>query len=302
MKCRKCGGRAALELRRHNAAFCPPHFLEFFRKQVAEAVHKHRMFTREETVLVAVSGGKDSLALWDVLIEEGYQTAGLYLDLGIFEYSQESKAKCLAFAAARGQKLVIERVADAVGAPIPEVQKATRRPTCSACGLSKRYLMNRTALEHGYQVVATGHNLDDEAAALFGSVLHWQMDALPRQSPALASTHPKLVRRVKPLYRLSELETAAFAFLRGIDYIVEECPFSRGATSLAHKELLNRLEESSPGAKHNFLFGFLEKARPAFARAEAVELQECSSCGQVTTGAVCAFCKLADQVKRRMIE
>ncbi len=299
MKCRKCGGRAALELRRHNAAFCPPHFLEFFRKQVAEAVHKHRMFTREETVLVAVSGGKDSLALWDVLIEDGYQTAGLYLDLGIFEYSQESKAKCLAFASARGQKLLIERVADAVGAPIPEVQKATRRPTCSACGLSKRYLMNRTALEHGYAVVATGHNLDDEAATLFGSVLHWQMDALPRQSPALASTHPKLVRRVKPLYRLSELETAAFAFLRGIDYIVEECPFSKGATSLAHKDLLNRLEESSPGAKHNFLFGFLEKARPAFERAEAVELQECASCGQVTTGAVCAFCKLADQVKRR---
>ncbi len=300
MKCRKCGGRAALELRRHNAAFCPPHFMEFFRKQVAEAIHKHRMFTREETVLVAVSGGKDSLALWDVLIEEGYQTAGLYLDLGIFDYSQESHAKCEAFAAARGQKLVIERVADAVGAPIPDVQKATRRPTCSACGLSKRYLMNRAALEHGYAVVATGHNLDDEAATLFGSVLHWQTDALPRQSPALASTHPKLVRRVKPLYRLSELETAAYAFLRGIDYIVEECPFSKGATSLAHKELLNRLEEASPGAKHNFLFGFLEKARPAFERAEAVQLQECSSCGQVTTGAVCAFCKLADQVKRRI--
>jgi uncharacterized protein (TIGR00269 family) len=158
--------------------------------------------------------------------------------------------------------------------------------------------MNRTALEHGYGVVATGHNLDDEAATLFGSVMHWQTDALPRQSPALASTHPKLVRRVKPLYRLSELETAAYAFLRGIDYIVEECPFAKGATSIAHKELLNRLEEASPGSKHNFLFGFLEKARPAFERIEPVVLQECSSCGQVTTGAVCAFCKLADQVKR----
>jgi tRNA-5-methyluridine54 2-sulfurtransferase len=298
MKCRKCGGAAALELRRHNAAFCPPHFLEFFRKQVAEAVHKHRMFTRDESVMVAVSGGKDSLALWDVLIEDGYQTAGLYLDLGIFDYSQESKAKCEAFAAARGQKLVVERVAEAVGAPIPDVQKATRRPTCSACGLSKRYLMNRAALEQGYGVVATGHNLDDEAATLFGSVMHWQTDALPRQSPALASTHPKLVRRVKPLYRLSELETAAYAFLRGIDYIVDECPFAKGATSIAHKELLNRLEEASPGSKHNFLFGFLEKARPAFERLDAVVLHECGSCGQVTTGAVCAFCKLADQVKR----
>ncbi|MGH7386111.1 MAG: ATP-binding protein [Candidatus Rokuibacteriota bacterium] len=299
MKCRKCGDTAALELRRHNAAFCSPHFLEFFRKQVAEAVHRHHMFTREEKIMVAVSGGKDSLALWDVLIEDGYQTAGLYLDLGIFDYSKESKAKCEVFAASRGQTLHIERVAEAVGAPIPVVQQATRRPTCSACGLSKRYLMNRAALEHGYPVVATGHNLDDEAATLFGSVMHWQTDALPRQSPALASTHPKLVRRVKPLYRLSELETAAFAFLRGIDYIVEECPFAKGATSIAHKEVLNRLEEASPGSKHNFLFGFLEKARPAFERVENVVLQECTSCGQVTTGAVCAFCKLADLVKRR---
>jgi uncharacterized protein (TIGR00269 family) len=299
VKCRKCGGAAALELRRHNAAFCSPHFLEFFRKQVAEAVHRYRMFSREEKILVAVSGGKDSLALWDVLIEDGYRTAGLYLDLGIFDYSKESRAKCEAFAAARGQTLHVERVADAVGAPIPVLQQVTRRPACSGCGLSKRYLMNRAALEHGYPVVATGHNLDDEAATLFGSVMHWQTDALPRQSPALASTHPRLVRRVKPLYRLSELETAAFAFLRGIDYIVEECPFAKGATSIAHKEVLNRLEEDSPGSKHNFLFGFLEKARPAFERTESVELRECTSCGQVTTGEICAFCKLADQVKRR---
>ena len=298
MKCRKCGGTAALELRRHNAAFCSPHFLEFFKKQVTEAIRRNRMLSRDETVLVAVSGGKDSLALWDVLIDEGYATAGLYLDLGIFEYSQESRRRCEAFAAARDQRLIVERVAEAVGAPIPDVQRATRRPACSACGLSKRYLMNRAALEHGFPVVATGHNLDDEAATLFGSVMHWQTEALARQSPVLPSTHAKLVRRVKPLYRLSELETAAYAFLRRIDYIVEECPFAKGATSLAHKEALNRLEDASPGAKHNFLFGFLDKARPAFERTQGVALQECGACGQVTTGAVCAFCKLADLVKR----
>ena len=40
MKCRKCGDRAVLELRRHNAAFCAPDFLEFFRKQVAEAIRR----------------------------------------------------------------------------------------------------------------------------------------------------------------------------------------------------------------------------------------------------------------------
>jgi tRNA-5-methyluridine54 2-sulfurtransferase len=298
MKCRKCGGSAAIELRRHNAAFCAPDFQEFFRNQVREAIRRHRMFERDERVLVAVSGGKDSLALWDVLIDEGYDTTGLYLDLGIFDYSVESKARCETFAQARGVPLLVRRVAEEVGAPVPVIKQVTRRPPCSGCGLSKRYLMNRAALEVGIPVVATGHNLDDEAATLFGSVMHWQMDSLPRQSPALASTHPKLVRRVKPLYRLSERETAAFAFMRKIDYIVEECPFAVGATSIAHKETLNRMEDASPGAKHNFLFGFLEKARPAFERAETVVLNECVRCGQVTTGTLCAFCKLADQVKR----
>jgi len=249
-------------------------------------------------VLVAVSGGKDSLALWDVLIEDGYRTTGLHLDLGIFEYSLDSRAKCEAFAAARGVPLLVSSVAEEVGAPVPVIKHVTRRPPCSGCGLSKRYLMNRAALEHGFPVVATGHNLDDEAATLFGSVMHWQTEALPRQSPALPSTHAKLVRRVKPLYRLSEREAAAYAFLRRIDYIVEECPFAAGATSIAHKEILNRLEDTSPGAKHNFLFGFLDRARPAFERAEAVALNECVRCGQVTTGTLCAFCKLADQVKR----
>ena len=298
MKCTKCKGSAILELRRHNAAFCAADFVEFFRNQVREAIRKYRMFTRDERVLVAVSGGKDSLALWDVLVDEGYQTTGLYLDLGIFEYSVESREKCERFASARGVPLVVSRVADEVGAPVPVIKQETRRPPCSGCGLSKRYLMNRTAQELDIPVVATGHNLDDEAATLFGSVMHWQTDALPRQAPALPSTHPKLVRRVKPLYRLAERETAAYAFLRKIDYIVEECPFARGATSIAHKETLNRMEEASPGAKHNFLFGFLEKARPAFERADGVVLNECTRCGQVTSGTVCAFCKLADQVKR----
>jgi len=298
VKCRKCGGSATIELRRHNAAFCVDDYLEFFRNQVREAIRKHRMFTRDERVLVAVSGGKDSLALWDVLIDDGYDTTGLYLDLGIFDYSVESKAKCEAFAARRGARLLVSRVADEVGGPVPVIKQVTRRPPCSGCGLSKRYLMNRVALDHGLPVVATGHNLDDEAATLFGSVMHWRTEALPRQSPALASTHPKLVRRVKPLYRLSERETAAYAFLRRIDYIVEECPFAAGATSIAHKEVLNRMEDASPGAKHNFLFGFLDKARAAFEQLEDVTLLECVRCGQVTTSTVCAFCKLADQVKR----
>src|SRR5437879_821798 len=177
MKGRKCWDAAVIERRRHHAAFCAPDFLEFFRNQVREAIRKHRMFTRDETVLVAVSGGKDSLALWDVLLDEGYRTTGLYLDLGIFDYSVESRRKCEAFAAGRGVPLIVASVAEEVGGPVPVIKEVTRRPPCSGCGLSKRYLMNRVALDRGIGVVATGHNLDDEAATLFGSITQSQTDA-----------------------------------------------------------------------------------------------------------------------------
>src|SRR5919106_500362 len=126
--------RAVIELRRHNAAFCAGDFQDFFKKQVREAIRKHRMFAADEPILVAVSGGKDSLALWDVLIDGGYRTSGLYLDLGIFDYSVESKAKCERFAAARGVPLLVSAVAEEVGAPGPVIRDVTRRPPCSGCG------------------------------------------------------------------------------------------------------------------------------------------------------------------------
>jgi uncharacterized protein (TIGR00269 family) len=298
VKCRKCGGRAALELRRHNTALCAEDYLDFFRHQVRETIRRWKMLRLAEPVLVAVSGGKDSLALWDVLLGDGYRATGLYLDLGIADYSRRSRAACEAFAAARAARLQVVSVRDAMGAAIPEVRGATRRPTCSACGLSKRYLMNRTAVETGFPVVATGHNLDDEAATLLGSTLRWDTSSLARQTPVLDATHDKLVRRVKPLFRSSERETAAYAFLRGIDYVVEECPFAHGATSITHKEALDRLEDASPGSKAMFLLNYLDRVRPLFQAQESVRLTECGRCGQATTGEVCAFCKLAEQVSR----
>jgi acyl dehydratase len=112
VKCRKCGDTAALELRRHNAAFCTPHFVEFFRKQVREAIRQHRMFGPDERILVAVSGGKDSLALWDVLLEEGYATAGLYLDLANRALSRNVRVSPWIHVESEGRHLGIARVGD----------------------------------------------------------------------------------------------------------------------------------------------------------------------------------------------
>ena len=106
MKCRVCREPAIIDIRRHNANFCAEHFLRLCRDQVQKAIDEFGMLERGERALVAVSGGKDSLAVWDILMEMGYEADGLYLGLGIGEYSDESALCARAYAEKRGAKLI----------------------------------------------------------------------------------------------------------------------------------------------------------------------------------------------------
>lgn len=308
MKCRTCGRKAAVNMRQHKLALCKEHYLEWVPAQVERFIKKYRMFSREEKILVAVSGGKDSLSLWDILHRLGYQADGLYICLGIdgrrfplgegVNYSAESQRLTEKFAAECGLKLNVVNVQQEYGETIPELAGRSQRgkgKPCSVCGLTKRHIMNRIARDFGYDVLATGHNLDDEAAVLFGNTLTWSGEYLLRQAPVLPST-PGLARKVKPLCRLYEREMLAYALLRGIEYIYEECPFAVGATSIYYKELLNKLENERPGAKLGFYLSFLEaRKKGLFAEPEAIqqELHPCPDCGQPTSApGLCSFCRM----------
>jgi uncharacterized protein (TIGR00269 family) len=294
MKCRVCKDTAVVDLPRHHAAFCAAHLEQLCRRQVTKAIEDFSMITPQDRVLVAVSGGKDSLALWDILIELGYQAEGLYIGLGIGEYSDASVEHTRRFATDRSLTLHEVSLRETYGYDVPTAAAATRRVPCSSCGLSKRHLFNTEAMARGFDIVATGHNLDDEAAVLFGNTLRWDLDYLARQVPVLAA-RPGFPRRIKPLIRLTERETAAWCIVRGIDYLVEECPMAQGNRHLGYKNALNEVEATSPGTKASFYLGFLERMAPELAdrHTEAQEhLGSCSSCGAPTTGEVCAFCRL----------
>ncbi len=304
MKCRTCGKKAAVNMRQHKLALCKEHYLEWIPSQTQRFIEKYRMFSPSEKILVAVSGGKDSLSLWDILVRLGYSADGLYLCLGIDEgirYSIQSQRLTEDFAAARGLKLHVVDIQKEYGLTVPEFAKSTprgRSKPCSVCGLIKRHEMNRTARDLGYDVLATGHNLDDEAAALFGNTLTWSGEYLLRQGPVLPGS-PGLARKVKPLCRLYEREMLAYALLRGIDYIYDECPFAEDATSIYFKETLNRMENDRPGVKLSFYLSFLEARKSGLFsdRGQITpDLHPCPNCGQPTSSSgFCSFCKLIDK-------
>lgn len=313
-------------MRHHKLALCGEHYVEWFAAHTERAIEKYKMFSRHERVLVAVSGGKDSLALWDVLLRLGYQADGLYIALGINDpipYSDVSLEKTRAFltsviasqaqhspvcdsesalqtprAMTHTPTLHVVDIAQTYGKTIPEIARAKMRGQgrpCAACGLTKRYVMNRLALEKGYTVLATGHNLDDEIAVLFQNTLRWQMGYLARQAPVLPASHEGLVKKVKPFCRFYERETATYALVRGIDYIYDECPHAIGNLTNFYKTLLNQLEAESPGAKLAFYLEFLRaRSEGAFAHFnQTEELHACEVCGQPTSApGRCAFCRM----------
>ena len=297
MKCRVCRGPAVIDIRRHNANFCAEHFLRLCRDQVAKAIDQFDMFEPEDRLLLAISGGKDSLALWDLLTQLGYQADGFHLGLGIPGYSDESRGFAERFAALHGLELQVDDLPRDHGFDVPNGARAAKRAPCSACGLSKRHLFDEAARRGGYDAVLTGHNLDDEAAVLMGNTLRWQTEYLGRQHPVLEA-HDGFPRKVKPLIRLSERETAAYCLVRGIDYVVDECPMAAGNKHLAYKAALNEIERMSPGAKHDFYFGFLDRGSPRF-RADGDldrrSLEPCTRCGAPTASDICAFCRLAER-------
>jgi uncharacterized protein (TIGR00269 family) len=303
MKCRKCSSRAVINMRQHKLPLCKPHFTQWVLNQTDRNIHRYKMFSKREKILVAVSGGKDSLALWDVLDKSGYNTTGLHINLGIngeANYSDRSQKFVEKFATQRDLPMIIVDIREQYQWSLPEIavrSKKYRSKPCAVCGLAKRHILNQTALQNHFDVLVTGHNLDDEVAVLFSNTLNWDLNLLQRQSPVLPS-RGGLLKKAKPFCRLYEKETAAYALLESIDYIEEECPFSIGSTTIQHKETLNQIEHNHAGTKLSFYLKFLNAKKDLFVGDNQNLFDSnltfvCETCGQPTTKpGDCSFCRV----------
>jgi len=147
MKCKVCGEKAVIKLRQHNLALCEEHFIERFRREVERTLKKYEMFDRGQPVLVAVSGGKDSLSLLHVLKSLDYKVTGLFIDLGIEGMSEKARAKVEELAARLDVELVVVSLKDKYGESLPEIAK--RRPQHRICSLWNRRQKAHTSREVG---------------------------------------------------------------------------------------------------------------------------------------------------------
>ena len=291
-KCTRCREYPNIRLASHHTILCSSCFLHYFRTAVQRAMKKFRI-KKDQPILIAVSGGKDSLALWAVLSELGYSVKGIHLNLGIGDFSGASVEAIEKFAADRQLTWSEYSVETALGFTLPEIRKRTRRAICSVCGTIKRQLINRLTINEGFLNLAMGHNLDDEAGRLLGNMVRHRTQYLEKQYPYLPSTHPRLPAKLKPLYRLEAHEIRTYCKLMHIAPLEMKCPFSRGATSHLFKEALSFLEHKMPGTKRDFLFTYVNRRKPPQPESP---YQVCRECGEPSYGNLCSVCNILGRV------
>jgi len=263
------------------------------------------MFQHDDKIMVAVSGGKDSVSLLHILagLEKDFPKSSLCavtVDEGIRGYRDEA----LKFAVKNCRKLGVEHSVTSFknlfGVRLDELVKLIEEKTpardaltpCAYCGVLRRRALNVAAREAGVNKLATAHNLDDEAQTILLNLLHGDALRIARVKPVLTERHPMLVQRVKPLCEVPEKEIAFYAFLRRIEFQSVPCPYASTALRSDVRLILNRLEEKHAGIKFT-LFKSMEKIKPALEGMIAeTKLRECRYCGEPTVSDVCKPCQM----------
>ncbi len=302
MKCSRCTAPARFRFPAHNARFCDDCLEVFVLRQVERAIAKFKMLTPGQKVLVAVSGGKDSLACWQILKELGYQAEGLHvsLELGAGQFSDASLASCQEMAQRLEAPLHLLRMEDLTGHSVEDISRANQRNFCSVCGTLKRYYLNKLCLDLGFDTLATGHHLDDEAGRLLGNMIRRHQRHLDNQWPVLEGTPGGFAKKIKPMCRLAGREIKAYAKARDLPVAQGHCPRSKGATLPYYQEAVLLLEERMPGTTRDFYLGFLEdKVKPPVQPDVA---SSCSVCGAPTYAEACTTCRFLEKTARRKQE
>jgi uncharacterized protein (TIGR00269 family) len=294
MRCKLCKQPAVYVPLR----FCREHFLAYYEKRVRhyfESTH-----VRNVKVLVAVSGGKDSAALADILVkikaDFGLELGLFTINLNIPDYSERGLDVAKELSRKYDMSLVVEDLKEYAHV-IPDFAGPGAKP-CGPCGTIKRYLLNKAAVERGYGYIATGHNLDDEFYFTMHNLLHRNVAQLRRGAKTLPpKPEHKLAGRIKPLYYLTEKENRLYCLLQGVPHDADECPFSKDNPQLAFKTEFGA--KLSRDEKRNLLKSLQELQEPHVeveVGEEGGQLHPCPRCGYPTTSSNdCAFCKLMER-------
>lgn len=295
MKCQKCRGNSIIYQKYSNAHLCKKHFIQDVERKIKRDIRKFRMVKKGDRIAVALSGGKDSIALLFVLHKifqnrRDIELLALTIDEGIRGYREHTIPNAVKLTKELGIAHTIVTFKEEFGTTLDELTRNKKYKACTLCGVLRKYLLNKAAKQVKADKLAIAHNLDDEAQTILMNYLRGDINRLRRTRVP----QQDMVFRIKPLRSIPEKEVALFVLLNNLPLSTEECPYAGEALRNEIREIINNYEVKHPGTKYSLLKGFdtISKALPAY----NMQAMQCQKCGEPSSKAICKACRLIGRI------
>lgn len=293
MRCDWCKQIAVYSRKYSGENLCSNCFSRSIVRKTARTISKHNMIQNGDVVGVAVSGGKDSLSLLQVLKQissnHRFTINAITIDEGIPGYRDEALDIVKNFC----EKLEIEHHTysyyNLFGTTLEqtlEMREGEKTTSCSICGTLRRRAIDLGARELGIDVVATGHNMDDFIQTFIINLLSGDTNKIGWMDP---DTSDNRTRRIKPFSEIYENEIVFYAFTNNIPFQSEECPHMNEGIRTEIRNFLNSLESGHVGIKNNMYKSILRMSS-LLRNTNEKRWRICSKCGSECTGHVCSVC------------
>lgn len=218
---------------------------EFFRK-VGKAIYDYQLIETGDRILVGVSGGKDSLALLEVLAlrardpKQHYQVVAAHISVENVAY--EVDAEYIRKFCEHLGVLFVERKIQTT------VKEGSDKPACFVCSWNRRKALFEIAKELDCNKLALGHHRDDAVESLLMSMMF---------NGTMASMPPKLAMfggtftLIRPLLYLTNEDTIQYAAFRDFKKQKKSCPYEQATNRHAVAEIIRQMEALSPHVRGN---------------------------------------------------
>lgn len=284
-------------------------FANFFENRVKETIEKFSLVNKEDKLLLAVSGGKDSTVMVYVMKKLGYDFECVTVDAHIGCYTEENLKNIRKMCQMHDVKLHEIEFRKEVGASLCFIRDTLQEnghdlKSCTVCGVIRRYLLNRKSRELGATKLVLGHNMDDEAQGILMNLLKNKVHLSARSGPINGVIKDsRFVSRIKPLYLTPEKDVVKYSKMMNFPVHYGKCPCSVEGFRNSIKDFLNELEIEIPEVKKNILLKFLERLPSLREKFKTNKLPPlCEKCGEASVEKLCRVCSLLDEFKHALLE
>ena len=271
-------------------------FNEIIENTVRKTVEEYNLLEKGEKIAVALSGGKDSILTLHMLNkfkeELDIDLVAITIDEGIKGYRNEGLNAARKNAEEAEVELIEKSFFNEFNFNLDDIF-SNYKSACIPCGVFRRYLLNRTAYEVGASKIATGHNMDDEIQSFIMSFARADFRRFSKFGPKLDTIHPKLIPRIKPLWKVPEKDVGTWAVLNEVEVHFAECPYSYMSARSKMKEFLNNMESKRKGTKANILKSFDKTFK--FEK-KIAKLFECQKCSEPSSLNICKACEMLEEI------